>query len=58
MGKSSCESCVYYVFDRDSEQYFCDMDLDEDEMYRFINNAFNSCPYFTQGDEYAIARKQ
>lgn len=55
---NSCESCAYYAYDDDLEQYFCEMDLDEDEMYKFVNCAFDRCPYYTSGDEYKIAGKQ
>ena len=57
-GKSNCESCVYYVYDEDWECYCCDMNLDEDEMVRFLSGSFDNCPYFNLDDEYAIARKQ
>ena len=36
----------------------CEMDLDEDEMARFITNTFDGCPYFQYRDEYRIVRKQ
>jgi len=32
--------------------------LDEDEMARFMTYSLNDCPYFKNGDEYAIVRKQ
>ncbi|MCI5752150.1 MAG: DUF6472 family protein [Oscillospiraceae bacterium] len=57
-GKTNCESCAYYVYDDEYEQYYCDMDLDEDEMGRFISGSFDNCPYYSSDDEYAIARKQ
>ena len=34
------------------------LNLDEDEMYRFIKGDFNDCPYYQFGDEYTIVRKQ
>ncbi|MDD7429202.1 MAG: DUF6472 family protein [Oscillospiraceae bacterium] len=57
-GKTNCESCAYYVYDDEYEQYYCDMDLDEDEMGRFMEGSFDNCPYYSSDDEYAIARKQ
>ena len=33
-------------------------DLDEDEMYSFMNRQYSSCPYFHLGDEYKIVQKQ
>lgn len=31
-----CEKCWYNAFDEDSEEYFCDLQLDEDEYVRLI----------------------
>lgn len=31
-----CESCVFYSYDEDYDDYICEMDLDEDEMVRFL----------------------
>ena len=38
--------------------YICDMDLDEDEMVRFLSASFDNCPYFQLDDEYRIVRRQ
>lgn len=58
MRKTNCEMCVYYEYDEEYECYTCMMNLDEDEMYRFIKNSFDNCPYYKYGDEYTIVRKQ
>ena len=26
-----CETCAYYVYDEEFEEYFCDVDMDEDD---------------------------
>lgn len=57
-GKTSCESCANYVYDEDYECYACLVNLDEDEMVRFLGDAFYSCPYYQLDDEYRIVRKQ
>lgn len=57
-GKSNCEECMNYYYDEEYECYVCDMNLDQDEMGRFITNTFDNCPYFRFGDEYKIVRKQ
>lgn len=49
---------MYYEYDEDYECYSCSMDLDEDEMVRFLQDQFFSCPYYRQGDEYLVVRKQ
>ena len=55
---SCCETCANYVYDEDYEYYVCDMDLDEDEMYRFLSGSTDSCPYYQLDNEYLIVRKQ
>lgn len=49
---------MYYEYDEDYECYVCQMDLDEDEMYRFLTNTNESCPYYKYGDEYSVVRHQ
>ena len=44
--------------DEEYEEYYCMMDLDEDEMYRILTSKDNRCPYYRQGDEYYLARRQ
>ena len=34
------------------------MDLDEDEFGRIMNSPSQHCPYYRQGDDYYLARKQ
>lgn len=57
-GKTNCECCGNYFYDEEYNCYVCDMDLDEDEMARFLTGAFDHCPYFQYNDEYRIVRKQ
>ncbi|MCD8391069.1 MAG: DUF6472 family protein [Firmicutes bacterium] len=56
--KANCDYCMNYVYDDEYECYTCLINLDEDEMYRFISGRFNDCPYYKQGDEYKIVHKQ
>ncbi len=58
MTGSSCEFCANYAYDEDEEQYYCDVNLDEDEMFRFLSGNTGACPYFTSGDEYKVVRHQ
>lgn len=58
MATSNCENCVYYDYDEDYEQYTCMMNLDQDEMERFVNYTFTNCPYFKLYDEYKMVKKQ
>ena len=38
--QGSCESCMYYEYDEDYECYVCEVNLDEDEMARFMEDRF------------------
>ncbi len=58
MGKSNCECCTNYVYDEEYDCFICLVNLDEDEMARFMGNTFDNCPYFQFDDEYKIVRKQ
>lgn len=58
MGNSNCDACVNYVYDEDYECYCCLVNLDEDEMYRFITGQQAECSYFCLDDEYGVVRKQ
>lgn len=58
MGKTSCDTCIYYEYDEEYECYACSIDLDEDEMAHFMLDTHYHCPYYKFGDEYAIVRKQ
>ena len=61
----SCDSCVHNNCDPEYDEYYCDMDIDEDEVARIafrdaIVGAKTSrqCPYYRHGDEYTTVRKQ
>lgn len=56
--KTNCESCYHYLYDEDYDCYTCQMDLDEDEMEKFMSGSFHHCPYYQYNDEYLIVRKQ
>lgn len=55
---SSCDFCANYVYDDEDEDYYCDVNLDEDEMYRFLSSHYKECPYYRPGDEYLVVRHQ
>lgn len=57
-GSSNCGSCVNYVYDDLYGSYVCDVNLDEDELIRFMTYSNFNCPYFQYNDEYKIVRKQ
>lgn len=53
-----CETCAYYTYDDEYEEYICDINIDEDEMMRIMSSKYKKCPYFKDGDEYKVVRKQ
>ena len=55
---NACATCLYYVYDDEYEEYLCDMDMDEDEYVRLISDSHYRCPYYRNGDEYKVVRKQ
>lgn len=56
--KTNCDFCAYYTYDEDCECYVCDINLDEDELERFLSGSNDNCPYFRNGDEYSVVKKQ
>lgn len=56
--QTSCDTCAYLTYDEDCEQYVCDIDMDEDDYGRMMNDSHYRCPYYRNGDEYAVVRKQ
>lgn len=57
---SLCENCWYFVADEETEEGFCDLQLDEDEYARLLQNPQkDGCKYFRPDvGEYGIVRKQ
>ena len=48
----------YGIYDEEEECYVCDMNLDEDDMVRFLTGTFDNCPYYQLDNEYLIVRHQ
>ena len=45
MKGTSCEYCANYTYDEECDEYYCDVNLDEDEYYRFVSSDYKECPY-------------
>ncbi len=58
MDSTQCESCWYYDYDEEYDEYFCMMDLDEDEVYHIFSAPAQRCPFYRAGDDYTLARRQ
>ena len=57
-GKSSCEFCAFYNYNEYYDDYECSVNLDEDDVERFMGGSESSCPYFRFSDDYKIVEKQ
>ena len=57
-GKTSCEFCAYYNYNEAYDDYECAVNLDEDDLARFMSGSDSSCPYFRFSDDYKIVEKQ
>ena len=55
---TNCEECVYCDWDEETGAAYCTMDLDEDEMERFLQGNTASCSFYRRGDDYTTARRQ
>lgn len=52
-----CEDCEHYDMDENGD-YYCKIDLDEDEEISFRLSGVRACPYFKFYDEYKSVQKQ
>ena len=57
-GGNSCDTCIYCVYDEEYDEDVCQINMDEDELGRFLTDEQYSCPYYRLGDDYTIVRKQ
>lgn len=55
---TQCENCANFYYDDELQEYCCDINLDEDEMMRFLSSPNYCCPYFRLDDEYGVVKKQ
>lgn len=58
MDQTECDTCWNFDYDEEYDEYFCKMDLDEDEYVRIFSSPQGRCPFYRQGDDYTLARRQ
>ena len=58
MSADICEECNNYMYDDEEECYVCDMNLDEDDMVRFLTGNNKDCPYYQSDNEYEVVKHQ
>ena len=49
---------AYLIYDDETEEYVCDVRMDEDDYYRLVRSNYRQCPYYRNGDEYQVVKKQ
>lgn len=55
---TSCDTCLFYVYDEEYDDYYCDVDMDEDDVARMMQSVAENCPFYRNGDEYETVRHQ
>lgn len=55
---ANCDTCAYNIYDEEYDCEVCSLNLDEDELIRFMSGADYQCPYFRFYDEYKMVRRQ
>ncbi len=55
---ASCDTCAYFAYDDDYEDYVCDINMDEDDYRRLVESHYKECPYYRDGDDYKVVRHQ
>lgn len=56
-----CDSCWYNSYDEEDDQYYCELQLDEDEYAKLLEREKlnKPCKYYRKDvGEYGIVRKQ
>ena len=56
--QANCDECAHLYYDEDYEEYLCAADMDEYDYARLMNNPRSTCPFYQNGDEYKVVRKQ
>lgn len=56
--QDQCDSCAFCAYDDEYGDVVCEVDMDQDEYGRFLTDGHYACPYYRNGDEYAIVRHQ
>lgn len=57
--KALCEECWYHSYDEESDEFYCELQLDEDEYVKWLADFSKGCRYFRPDPgEYGIVRKQ
>ncbi len=53
-----CDHCANNEYDEDDEAWYCGVNMDEDDYYRFLTGGNKNCPFYRSDDEYEVVRHQ
>jgi pyruvate-formate lyase-activating enzyme len=53
-----CEYCMNLAIDEETDEEYCSMNMDQDEIEKLRYNPRSSCTGFRMGDDYTIVKKQ
>ena len=56
--QTNCDFCAYNEYDEEDDCYYCSVNMDEDDYGRMMSDTRFQCPYYQNGDEYRVVRKQ
>ena len=54
----NCETCTFYDYDEEYDEYYCRVNMDQDDMARLGASSRAVCPFYRMYDEYKSVRKQ
>ena len=56
----TCETCEFYDWDEDYEEYVCRQHMDQDEAYAYhsMRSSQRGCPFYRYHNEYKTVQKQ
>ena len=49
-----CDYCAYNAYDEDTEEYYCSVNLDEDDMARFLSRKYKWAGNTSQKPPFAL----
>lgn len=58
MNEKMCQYCLYYDYDIELDEYYCTINLDQDDLEKMMMSRRMECSAFRMGDDYTIVKKQ
>ncbi len=58
MDNKQCSYCLYYAYDVEMDEYYCSMNMDQDDLEKNLYAHRRGCTGFRMGDDYTIVKKQ